>query len=265
MRLSAAALCLALAGSAAAAPAPSFGSWMQDIAEKVVSNIEAIPDAVDSKITGSIYLPTHKPSPLTTAAISASDLTKITYYAEYAAAAYCAPTTPTLSCLDNICPALQPSKISKVLEFADGHFDSTGFVGVDKTRSEIVITFRGSSSLENWMANMLMSREDVPQWCEGCEVHEGFWKAYNEQPQVLETVERLAGEYKNYTITAVGHSLGGALATLAAVELRVKGHTVDLYSYGAPRVGNREFSEFATESGRNFRVTHRGMLNRPDG
>lgn len=38
-----------------------------------------------------------------------------------------------------------------------------------------------------------------------------------------------------------GHSLGGAVATLAAVHLRRSGVACDLYTYGAPRVGNDRF------------------------
>jgi predicted lipase len=43
----------------------------------------------------------------------------------------------------------------------------------------------------------------------------------------------------NCTIAVVGHSLGGALATVAAVELMRwnVSSKIELYSFGAPRVG----------------------------
>ncbi|WP_263971558.1 lipase family protein [Leptolyngbya ohadii] len=45
-----------------------------------------------------------------------------------------------------------------------------------------------------------------------------------------------------------GHSLGGALATLAAADLAYNYPTIkeriQLYSYGAPRVDNQAFVEF---------------------
>jgi acetyl esterase/lipase len=45
-------------------------------------------------------------------------------------------------------------------------------------------------------------------------------------------------------ITVTGHSLGGALAALAAIELRraYPAALVRVYTFGAPRVGNRAFS-----------------------
>jgi predicted lipase len=41
-----------------------------------------------------------------------------------------------------------------------------------------------------------------------------------------------------------GHSLGAATATIAAVELVLKGYAVYLYNYGSPRVGNQYFSDY---------------------
>lgn len=39
-----------------------------------------------------------------------------------------------------------------------------------------------------------------------------------------------------------GHSLGGAIAALTAVDITRLGYKVDhFYTYGAPRVGNNEF------------------------
>ena len=45
-------------------------------------------------------------------------------------------------------------------------------------------------------------------------------------------------------IVVAGHSLGGALATLAAADLTIQGlSNVQLYSFAAPRVGNRTFAD----------------------
>lgn len=56
-----------------------------------------------------------------------------------------------------------------------------------------------------------------------------------------------------------GHSIGGAVATLAAAELRSTGLKVDTYTFGSPRVGNTAFASFVTgtgQQGTNFRMTH---------
>jgi predicted lipase len=58
-----------------------------------------------------------------------------------------------------------------------------------------------------------------------------------------------------------GHSLGGALAVFAAVDLQsnfAAAGKVTLYTYGQPRVGNEVFSDFLFSQlyGRYIRVTH---------
>ena len=44
-----------------------------------------------------------------------------------------------------------------------------------------------------------------------------------------------------------GHSLGGALAVIAAAELQSRYNSVySLYTFGQPRVGNDKFGQFMT-------------------
>lgn len=66
-------------------------------------------------------------------------------------------------------------------------------------------------------------------------MHEGFAKALE---QVWTTVEGMLNGSSSKTIFT-GHSLGAALATLAA-SLRPPAH---LCTFGSPRVGNNEFAE----------------------
>jgi hypothetical protein len=69
---------------------------------------------------------------------------------------------------------------------------------------------------------------------------------------------KAAAAHPDYGIVVTGHSLGGAVATLAAAQLRSEGWVVSLYSYGAPRVGGRALSAFISgQAGGNYRVTHR--------
>ncbi|PNW87796.1 hypothetical protein CHLRE_01g002400v5 [Chlamydomonas reinhardtii] len=86
-------------------------------------------------------------------------------------------------------------------------------------------------------------------------VHKGFLDAYD---SVRRTCFRLldditgSGEKaggRPWRVLVTGHSLGGALATLAAYELAERRtparsiQRISLYSYGAPRVGNKAFAE----------------------
>jgi hypothetical protein len=65
---------------------------------------------------------------------------------------------------------------------------------------------------------------------------------------------------REYSVVLTGHSIGGAVATLAATELRTMGYKADLYTYGSPRAGNEAFAAFTTDQapglGGNYRMTH---------
>lgn len=137
--------------------------------------------------------------------------------------------------------------------------DTTGIVARDDTTKTIVITFRGSQSLRNWLANVQLLLKDVPEYCDGCQVHTGFHEAFLEGfPTVLAAFTSLKTENPGYRTVVTGHSLGGAIATITATELRRLGNEVDLYTYGSPRVGNGVMAAFITGAGKNVRVTHTG-------
>ncbi|KAF8628987.1 hypothetical protein AX15_003610 [Amanita polypyramis BW_CC] len=92
-------------------------------------------------------------------------------------------------------------------------------------------------------------------------VHTGFLISWcSIAPEVIELLIAQAHSHPHYDLVTVGHSLGGALATLAAVSLKLKfpDHKVRTYSYGSPRVGNKEFADFInTNFGKDaFRVVH---------
>lgn len=58
-------------------------------------------------------------------------------------------------------------------------------------------------------------------------------------------------------ITIIGHSLGGALATLASVRLQSMGYTPTVYSFGSPRVGNTTFAKA-------YKILHYRWVNKAD-
>jgi hypothetical protein len=66
-------------------------------------------------------------------------------------------------------------------------------------------------------------------------------------------------QYPTFKLVATGHSLGGALASLAAGVLRSQGQTVDLYTYGQPKVGLEALAEnlSSTSRGVSYRVAHK--------
>lgn len=49
---------------------------------------------------------------------------------------------------------------------------------------------------------------------------------------ILNAIEPAIAQNPQNRIIIVGHSMGGALATLAAASLRYKGYNLDLYTFG---------------------------------
>jgi triacylglycerol lipase len=102
--------------------------------------------------------------------------------------------------------------------------------------------------------------------CDNCTVHSGFWTSWkNSRSTILPAVLRAKQENPDYQVVLVGHSLGGAVAALAGLELSLRGLDPQVTTFGEPKIGNGEFSEFinaafrldlSTSSDRYRRVTH---------
>lgn len=123
--------------------------------------------------------------------------------------------------------------------FGGSRMDLQGYVA--RRAEELLVVFRGSASLLNWVANVAF------EWCPASvgpgRVHRGFSEAWTEvAEEVLAQVSRWNGELRR-PVWVVGHSLGGAVAVLAACKLRQAGHAVTVIeTFGAPRVGDAAFA-----------------------
>lgn len=110
-----------------------------------------------------------------------------------------------------------------------------------------LVIFRGTQRQAEWINNITALHEDyrheTTQKTYG-RVHAGFHAKYHEltHPTPLEIIRRLPPSKPCYIS---GHSLGGALATLTAIDaaLHLPEHRpqLRLYTYASPRVGNVEF------------------------
>jgi triacylglycerol lipase len=96
-----------------------------------------------------------------------------------------------------------------------------------------VLVFRGTTGrLSNWLSNLDMV---ASQWTAGGNVHRGFRNIFMELWDTIATALEAMEKPVYYT----GHSLGGALATLAA-SLRPPRA---VYTFGTPRIGDAEFAQ----------------------
>lgn len=136
--------------------------------------------------------------------------------------------------------------------------DIFGYVATDPTRSLVVVAFRGTDSVRNWIANVKIALVDTPI-CSSCKVHDGFNTAWFErQPAVVAAIRSAQAKNPSYKVVITGHSLGAAVATVGGAYLRSIGINCDIYTYGSPRVGNDYFANYvsSTSQGSTSRITH---------
>lgn len=94
--------------------------------------------------------------------------------------------------------------------------------------------------------------------CDDCLLHSGFFAAFETmKDSMLSEITNQVAANPNATVIVTGHSLGGAVATIAGAYLRKNGIPCDLYTFGSPRVGNEAFANFVSgQDGRTFRITN---------
>ena len=215
-------------------------------------------------------------------------------------AAYCAENVTSWTC--EYC---DQSKLIDVEVFESQRRQVKGFVGFDSERGAAVVSFRGTepTKFENWIENLDATHAGFPvQDFRGKgRVHSGFLDAYVQVRMNLTfAIERLSEKYylhsrtdlrsdnssdsnnnnsrnsdsdKGFPVEITGHSLGGALATIAALDLdswnyanetnnkRMIKRKIDIrnvYTFGSPRVGDFDFAEvYAERLGfKTYRITH---------
>lgn len=104
---------------------------------------------------------------------------------------------------------------------------------VAHTEAAILVAFRGTSALNDWIANLGVSGTRRSYGV----VHHGFADAYaHVADDLVATIRALDPASKLIHLT--GHSLGGALATIAALELSARFLVASVYTFGQPRLGD---------------------------
>ncbi|KAL1916440.1 uncharacterized protein VTP21DRAFT_5631 [Calcarisporiella thermophila] len=129
--------------------------------------------------------------------------------------------------------------------FHTNKYGVNGYVARDTVGKVIVVGFGGTMSLKNWIENLKLLRVDMPG-TEDSQVHLGFWESYLEaRPLVLEAVSSLLQQHPDHSILITGHSRGGAIASLCAMDLRASQsipQEVSLATFGEPRLGDANFA-----------------------
>lgn len=181
---------------------------------------------------------------------------------QFSAAAYCKYETLDMWQCGPHCQGNQGFKEVKRLYSSNSH--TFGYTGYDTATNRIVVAFRGTNGpdLANWSTNFDGKLTPYPFLPTG-KAHNGFLSAFKEvQEQMRANLRELQKNHLSASYLITGHSLGGALATLAALdiyfELAIPPSRIEVYTFGQPRAVDDVLSnEMMALFPDNFhRVTH---------
>ena len=189
------------------------------------------------------------------------------YAVDFSGAAYCAGTLGGGADEWSCKACRQHPEVTNVTIITASSLTETfnGYVAFDSSTNQIVLSIAGTDPLniKEWIddLNFFKTNYDL---CEEygdskCEVHQGFLAAYDlAKEEVRVAIHEYVNAFPTATVMVTGHSLGAALAVLAALDLQLtQGINIEtVYTFGQPRIGDKNFAEFAVDNLMEFRLTH---------
>ncbi len=130
-------------------------------------------------------------------------------------------------------------------------------IGQGQFKGHAFILFRGTKFLADWLTNL---NAGVSSSACGQPVHDGFNTTFNTMKPKIQAFAQYLQTQQVYSIHCIGHSLGGAIATICAEWIAKSNLTPYLYTFGSPRVGLMGFASSCTRrlgAARIFRAYHR--------
>ncbi|XP_023530237.1 uncharacterized protein LOC111792861 isoform X1 [Cucurbita pepo subsp. pepo] len=162
-------------------------------------------------------------------------------------------------------PSFIKSEFEKLCFLDNESTDTQVAIWRDFRRRRLVVAFRGTeqSRWKDLRTDLMLAPAGLnPERISGdfneeIQVHSGFLSAYDSVRMRIMSLIKMAINCSDdcaeppvkWHVYVTGHSLGGALATLLALELtssqlaRHGAINVTMYNFGSPRVGNRQFAE----------------------
>lgn len=177
--------------------------------------------------------------------------------------------------------------------------DSCGYLVLDHSPSHprIIAAFRGTYSIANTIVDLstipqeyvpytggdgedtkdqdlpsiilnpghIFSRDVDPKKseCTNCTVHAGFMNSWRHtRPHLVPHLDELIKFHPGYQLTLVGHSLGGAVAALAALDFQARGWKPQVTTFGEPRIGNDHLAQYLDKAFPSDHQTDRSEMYR---
>ncbi|KAI9275492.1 hypothetical protein BDA99DRAFT_430680 [Phascolomyces articulosus] len=182
------------------------------------------------------------------------------FYVELSASAYCRDVIPGGK-FD--CKHCNPS-LELIKTFSVNSTDSNAMILRGDQQKQIIVVFRGK--VYRLIIDAIFNHVDYPL-VKGTRVHNGFLQSYDAvRDDILQVLNDQVSQFPDYKVAVTGHSLGGSMAVLCAVDLFNTDSTrygVDkllLYTQGQPRVGDKPFAEYVFGTG----ISHQRLVNHQD-
>lgn len=164
---------------------------------------------------------------------------------------------------DDINPTADRTRITMVIEAQKNQLGS-GFIMVDYAKEVIIMVFRSSTTSQDWFSdfNILptnyepasekqyrrLIKKGVINECKNCKIHRGFNKFTESLSEAfLDEIETILQNFPDFQMVITGHSLGGALASIAGIELKLRGFHPMVLMYATPKIFNYDMKEWVNE------------------
>ncbi|KAK1227694.1 hypothetical protein PQX77_009282, partial [Marasmius sp. AFHP31] len=160
--------------------------------------------------------------------IDQATFNELAFYFQYASSAY-----------ESSCA--RPNGNTLVVQIDRFVTNTQAYIARDDNRREIVVALRGSTNIPDILtdASLLLVpfvSPGVKQAPFGSLAHAGFLTAWNSvADQIISTVRTELAAHPDYNLVTSGHSLGGALSSLAGISLQQnfpeKADTIRMFTY----------------------------------
>jgi hypothetical protein len=135
------------------------------------------------------------------------------------------------------------------------------YVAYRPSAKQLFVSISGTTTIWQALQDLRTLKHKHPIG-RGCAVHTGFWKMYEGiKAEVIRAVEKGLRTHEVSELVLTGHSLGGALSYLLAIDLLAPGGLelppglpLKLAVFGAPRCGNTQLSQLWLELVKQYRA-----------